>query len=62
MTQVNFGFQKVEKDQKTGLVQDIFSTVSDRYDLMNDVMSGFQHRIWKKKFVGEEREKRDVRG
>lgn len=53
MTQVNFGFQKVEKGQKTGLVQNIFSDVSSKYDLMNDVMSGFQHRIWKKKFVGD---------
>ncbi len=51
MTQVNFGFQKVDKEEKTGLVQGIFSSVSEKYDLMNDVMSGFQHRLWKRWFV-----------
>ncbi|PLX29258.1 MAG: hypothetical protein C0582_05105 [Alphaproteobacteria bacterium] len=47
MTQTPFGFQKVTPEEKREGVQKIFSDVSDLYDLMNDLMSGFQHRLWK---------------
>jgi len=53
MTQTPFGFQKVTPEEKREGVQKIFSDVSDRYDLMNDLMSGFQHRLWKKSFVAD---------
>ena len=36
---------------KTKLVNSVFSTVHDKYDLMNDIMSFGVHRIWKEKFV-----------
>ena len=44
---VNFGSKKVDKDEKPELVSQIFSTVSNKYDLMNDAMSFGLHRLWK---------------
>ncbi|MCE2993446.1 MAG: bifunctional demethylmenaquinone methyltransferase/2-methoxy-6-polyprenyl-1,4-benzoquinol methylase UbiE [Alphaproteobacteria bacterium] len=44
---VNFGFQKVEKESKEPLVQSVFSSVADKYDLMNDILSMGLHRKWK---------------
>ena len=43
----HFGFQTVGEDAKAGLVHGVFSRVANRYDLMNDVMSGGVHRLWK---------------
>lgn len=43
----SFGFKSVKIDEKQKLVNDVFSKVADRYDLMNDLMSGGLHRIWK---------------
>ena len=48
---VNFGDQLVEPDEKTRRVGAVFSSVARRYDLMNDLMSGGLHRLWKDKFV-----------
>ena len=45
--QTHFGYQQVEEGQKAGLVQGVFTSVANRYDLMNDLMSGGVHRIWK---------------
>ena len=45
--QSDFGFRRVPSDEKAGLVRDVFDKVSPRYDLMNDLMSGGVHRIWK---------------
>jgi len=42
-----FGYTKVNPAEKMRLVGDVFSSVADRYDLMNDLMSGGIHRIWK---------------
>lgn len=42
-----FGFRDVPAGAKQGLVNEVFSRVADRYDLMNDLMSGGLHRIWK---------------
>ncbi|HEU0160343.1 MAG TPA: ubiquinone/menaquinone biosynthesis methyltransferase, partial [Hyphomicrobiaceae bacterium] len=42
-----FGFRKVAAETRQGLVNDVFSTVAGRYDLMNDLMSGGLHRLWK---------------
>ncbi len=43
----HFGAREVREDDKAGLVQDVFSSVASRYDLMNDLMSGGIHRLWK---------------
>ena len=43
----HFGAREVREDEKAGLVQDVFSSVASRYDLMNDLMSGGVHRLWK---------------
>lgn len=46
-----FGEKKVSAREKTGLVIDVFDSVADRYDLMNDLMSGGMHRLWKDRFI-----------
>jgi demethylmenaquinone methyltransferase / 2-methoxy-6-polyprenyl-1,4-benzoquinol methylase len=43
----SFGFREVDLDEKQGLVDEVFDRVASRYDLMNDVMSGGLHRLWK---------------
>ncbi|MCO5132429.1 MAG: bifunctional demethylmenaquinone methyltransferase/2-methoxy-6-polyprenyl-1,4-benzoquinol methylase UbiE [Xanthobacteraceae bacterium] len=43
----HFGFRDVALDDKQGLVNDVFHSVASRYDLMNDLMSGGMHRLWK---------------
>ena len=48
---VNFGFLKFSKKIKDKMVSDLFTSVSDKYDLMNDAMSFGLHRLWKKKMV-----------
>ncbi|HEX2337307.1 MAG TPA: bifunctional demethylmenaquinone methyltransferase/2-methoxy-6-polyprenyl-1,4-benzoquinol methylase UbiE [Hyphomicrobiaceae bacterium] len=42
-----FGFRKVAAGTRQGLVNEVFSAVAGRYDLMNDLMSGGLHRLWK---------------
>ena len=46
-----FGHKKVSAEEKTRLVRDVFDSVADKYDLMNDLMSGGVHRLWKDRFV-----------
>ena len=48
----HFGFRDVPLDDKQALVNDVFHSVASRYDLMNDLMSGGLHRIWKDIMVG----------
>ncbi len=43
----HFGFRDVPVDDKQTLVNDVFHSVAQRYDLMNDLMSGGLHRVWK---------------
>jgi demethylmenaquinone methyltransferase/2-methoxy-6-polyprenyl-1,4-benzoquinol methylase len=43
----SFGFANVAEDAKQGLVNEVFAKVARRYDLMNDLMSGGLHRLWK---------------
>ncbi|MCG8324451.1 MAG: bifunctional demethylmenaquinone methyltransferase/2-methoxy-6-polyprenyl-1,4-benzoquinol methylase UbiE [Thiotrichales bacterium] len=43
----DFGFINVSRSEKTRLVGEVFSSVADNYDLMNDLMSLGVHRIWK---------------
>jgi demethylmenaquinone methyltransferase/2-methoxy-6-polyprenyl-1,4-benzoquinol methylase len=49
--QVNFGDELVSPEEKTRRVGEVFSSVARRYDLMNDLMSGGLHRLWKDRFV-----------
>lgn len=51
MVQVNFGDRLVSPEEKTRRVGKVFSSVARRYDLMNDLMSGGMHRLWKDRFV-----------
>ena len=44
----HFGYKEVDTDAKAGMVADVFHSVASRYDLMNDLMSGGIHRIWKR--------------
>ena len=43
----SFGFDEVAPEEKAGRVRDVFRRVASRYDLMNDLMSGGIHRLWK---------------
>ena len=45
--QTHFGFQTVEENAKAGKVAEVFHSVANKYDVMNDMMSGGLHRIWK---------------
>ena len=47
----SFGFRDVAPEEKPALVNAVFSSVARRYDLMNDLMSGGVHRLWKEAFV-----------
>ena len=47
----HFGLRTVAADAKQGLVDRVFARVADRYDLMNDLMSGGLHRLWKEAAV-----------
>ena len=44
----SFGFKEVDSEQKADLVGEVFDTVSENYDLMNDLMSFGIHRLWKR--------------
>ena len=43
----HFGARTVREDEKKGLVEGVFTSVASRYDVMNDLMSGGVHRLWK---------------
>ena len=47
MPDTHFGFEKVEETEKARRVEGVFSSVADKYDLMNDLMSAGLHRLWK---------------
>ena len=46
-TTTHFGFENVPEAEKAGKVHRIFTSVASKYDIMNDVMSGGIHRVWK---------------
>ena len=47
----SFGFTRVREDAKQGLVNEVFAKVARNYDLMNDLMSGGLHRLWRNDLV-----------
>ncbi|MFN3701379.1 MAG: bifunctional demethylmenaquinone methyltransferase/2-methoxy-6-polyprenyl-1,4-benzoquinol methylase UbiE [Alphaproteobacteria bacterium] len=46
-----FGEENVEPQEKTERVHGVFSNVADKYDVMNDLMSGGVHRLWKDRLI-----------
>ncbi len=44
----HFGYKDVPVDDKADLVRGVFDSVASRYDIMNDLMSGGMHRLWKR--------------
>jgi demethylmenaquinone methyltransferase/2-methoxy-6-polyprenyl-1,4-benzoquinol methylase len=49
--EASFGYRHVDPGDKQSLVDQIFHRVAGRYDLMNDLMSGGLHRLWKDAMV-----------
>ena len=43
----HFGYKTVAEEDKVAKVAEVFNSVADKYDLMNDLMSGGLHRVWK---------------
>ena len=43
----HFGYQEVNSEDKAGKVADVFHSVAEKYDVMNDLMSFGVHRAWK---------------
>src|SRR5688572_7426198 len=58
MDKVNFGDELVTREEKTRRVGGVFSSVARNYDLMNDLMSGGMHRMWKNRFVAKVKPRR----
>jgi len=52
MEQTHFGFETVPTAEKAGRVRAVFDSVAGSYDLMNDLMSGGLHRLWKRFALG----------
>lgn len=48
MKTTDFGYQEVPEADKARKVEGVFTSVAERYDVMNDLMSGGLHRLWKK--------------
>ncbi|MCG8010809.1 MAG: class I SAM-dependent methyltransferase, partial [Candidatus Thiodiazotropha weberae] len=44
----HFGYQDVPVSEKAGRVRQVFDSVANKYDLMNDLMSFGVHRLWKR--------------
>lgn len=49
--ETSYGFRNVGAGDKQGLVNEVFHKVANRYDMMNDLMSGGLHRVWKDAMV-----------
>ncbi len=49
--ETDFGFRRVTAEDHRGLVGAVFDSVAGRYDLMNDLMSGGLHRLWKQALI-----------
>ncbi|WP_084884302.1 bifunctional demethylmenaquinone methyltransferase/2-methoxy-6-polyprenyl-1,4-benzoquinol methylase UbiE [Vibrio sp. qd031] len=44
----HFGFETVSTEEKVHKVAEVFHSVAAKYDIMNDLMSGGVHRLWKR--------------
>jgi demethylmenaquinone methyltransferase / 2-methoxy-6-polyprenyl-1,4-benzoquinol methylase len=53
MTQTHFGYSNVDEAAKAGKVEEVFDSVAPQYDIMNDLMSGGLHRVWKAFTIGQ---------
>ncbi len=51
LKKIDFGFKKINIDEKEELVNNIFNSVSSKYDLMNDLSSLGFHRLWKQELI-----------
>lgn len=58
---VNFGFAEVDEGEKEKLIGSVFSRVASRYDLMNDLMSFYAHRLWKDKVAEKIKPKNNLK-
>lgn len=47
----HFGYKTVPVEDKAALVKGVFDSVASRYDIMNDLMSGGLHRLWKRRTI-----------
>lgn len=59
-SRTHFGYRDVDAAEKSGLVRGVFDSVADRYDLMNDLMSGGVHRLWKASLIDQLRPRPDM--
>jgi demethylmenaquinone methyltransferase/2-methoxy-6-polyprenyl-1,4-benzoquinol methylase len=59
--ETDFGFRRVGEDEHAGLVGQVFASVASRYDLMNDLMSGGLHRLWKSTLIAQLRPRPGMR-
>ena len=50
-TQATFGYREIDAGQRQNMVNGVFASVAEHYDLMNDLMSGGLHRFWKHDLV-----------
>lgn len=50
---IDFGYERVRKEDKIHRVKSVFQSVASRYDVMNDLMSGGLHRLWKHEFASK---------
>lgn len=60
-TDTHFGFKTVPVEEKAALVRAVFDDVAPRYDLMNDLMSGGIHRLWKAALIDRLRPRAGMR-
>ncbi len=51
MAKTKFGYKEINSSDKPEMVNSIFTSVSNKYDIMNDLMSFGLHRLWKKQFI-----------
>ncbi len=49
--ETSFGFARIKQSEKQARVDTVFDTVAHRYDIMNDIVSGGLHRLWKDAMV-----------
>ncbi|CAM5211606.1 bifunctional demethylmenaquinone methyltransferase/2-methoxy-6-polyprenyl-1,4-benzoquinol methylase UbiE [Oligella ureolytica] len=53
--ETHFGYSTVSENEKEGRVAEVFHSVASKYDIMNDLMSGGLHRVWKQFTIGKAR-------